>query len=44
MFGTDASGGLGLGLYQPYFRFLETLDEYFDYSSTPVPMQGRWKI
>ena len=31
-------------MYGPYFRFFETLDEYFDYSSTPIPMQGRWKI
>src|SRR5581483_4224439 len=44
MFGTDVSGGLGLGLYGPYFRFFETLDEYFDYASAPIPPQGRWKI
>ena len=44
MFGTDAAMGIGLPLYGPYFRFLETLDEYFDYSSAPIPTQGRWKI
>ena len=26
------------------FRWLETLDEYFDYAPTPTPPQGRWKI
>jgi predicted TIM-barrel fold metal-dependent hydrolase len=31
-------------LYQIYFRFLETDDEYFDYAPAPVPPQGRWKI
>ena len=44
MFGTDAQAGIGPGLYGPYFRFFETLDEYFDYSSAPIPTQGRWKI
>jgi predicted TIM-barrel fold metal-dependent hydrolase len=44
MFGTDVSGGLGPGLYGPYFRFFETLDEYFDYAGGPIPPQGRWKI
>ena len=44
MFGTDVSGGIGPGIYAPYFRFFETLDEYFDYASNPVPPQGRWKI
>ena len=43
MFGTDAQG-VNPGLYHPYFRFLETLDEDFDYASTPIPKQGRWKI
>jgi len=31
-------------MYRCYFRFLETADEYFDYSSAPTPPQGRWKI
>jgi Amidohydrolase len=43
MFGTDAQG-VNAGVYRPYFRFLETLDEHFDYSSSPIPRQGRWKI
>ncbi|MFL6445696.1 MAG: amidohydrolase family protein [Candidatus Sulfotelmatobacter sp.] len=31
-------------LYEIYFRFLETEDEYFDYAPAKVPPQGRWKI
>ena len=31
-------------LYQIYFRFLETEDEYFDYAPAAVPPQGRWRI
>ena len=31
-------------LYEIYFRFLETEDEYFDYAPWPVPPQGRWRI
>ncbi len=31
-------------LYEIYFRFLETEDEYFDYAPAPVPPQGRWRI
>ena len=31
-------------LYQIYFRFLETEDEYFDYAPAKVPPQGRWRI
>lgn len=30
--------------YAPYFRFLETADEYFPYGATEVPNQGRWGI
>jgi predicted TIM-barrel fold metal-dependent hydrolase len=52
LFGTDAVphgvetpqqifGGL---LYEIYFRFLETEDEYFDYAPARVPPQGRWRI
>jgi predicted TIM-barrel fold metal-dependent hydrolase len=52
MFGTDASPNspsvpqqiLIPEMYHCYFRFLETLDEYFDYSPSPVGPQGRWKI
>jgi predicted TIM-barrel fold metal-dependent hydrolase len=31
-------------LYQIYYRFLETDDEYFDYAPSKVPPQGRWRI
>ena len=31
-------------MYEIYFRFLETEDEYFDYAPSPVPPQGRWRI
>jgi predicted TIM-barrel fold metal-dependent hydrolase len=30
--------------YAPYFRFLETADEYFPYSPTEPGRQGRWRI
>src|SRR3954453_17506646 len=52
LFGTDAIPGgketpqqiFGDELYQIYYRFLETQDEYFDYAPAPVPPQGRWRI
>jgi predicted TIM-barrel fold metal-dependent hydrolase len=31
-------------LYEIYYRFLETDDEYFDYARAKVPPQGRWRI
>ena len=31
-------------LYEIYYRFLETADEYFDYAPAKVPPQGRWRI
>lgn len=31
-------------LYEIYYRFLETQDEYFDYAPARIPPQGRWKI
>jgi predicted TIM-barrel fold metal-dependent hydrolase len=31
-------------LYEIYYRFLETDDEYFDYAPASVPPQGRWRI
>src|SRR3989475_2920187 len=31
-------------LYEIYYRFLETEDEYFDYAPAQVPPQGRWRI
>ncbi|HTQ58484.1 MAG TPA: amidohydrolase family protein [Bryobacteraceae bacterium] len=52
MFGTDATPSesgtpqqdLKPELYQIYFRWLETLDEYFDYAPSRTPPQGRWRI
>lgn len=52
MFGTDATPTAGgtpqqdiqPAMYQIYFRWLETLDEYFDYAPSPTPPQGRWRI
>jgi predicted TIM-barrel fold metal-dependent hydrolase len=52
LFGTDAvpRGNdtpqqiFGEQLYEIYFRFLETEDEYFDYAPAPKPPQGRWLI
>jgi predicted TIM-barrel fold metal-dependent hydrolase len=51
VFGTDASASpgtpqqtFGETLYEIYYRFLETEDEYFDYSPAAVPPQGRWRI
>jgi len=52
MFGTDAiphgdeypQQVFGDALYQIYYRFLETEDEYFDYSPAHIPPQGRWRI
>jgi predicted TIM-barrel fold metal-dependent hydrolase len=31
-------------LYEIYYRFLETNDEYFDYAPARIPPQGRWRI
>jgi predicted TIM-barrel fold metal-dependent hydrolase len=52
IFGTDAVPNghetpqqiFGDQLYEIYYRFLETEDEYFDYAPAPVPPQGRWRI
>ncbi|MFN0122757.1 MAG: amidohydrolase family protein [Blastocatellia bacterium] len=52
LFGTDAVPHgdetpqqiFGEQLYEIYYRFLETEDEYFDYAPARVPPQGRWKI
>jgi predicted TIM-barrel fold metal-dependent hydrolase len=52
LFGTDAVPHgrqtpqqiFGDELYEIYFRFLETEDEYFDYAPAAVPPQGRWRI
>jgi predicted TIM-barrel fold metal-dependent hydrolase len=43
LFGTDA--GPSLDYYRTYYRFLETDDEYFDYTpGCGIPAQGRWNI
>jgi len=43
LFGTDS--GPSLEMYQLHFRFLETADEYFNYSThSPLGGQGRWRI
>lgn len=52
LFGTDAvphgdqypQQVFGDKLYEIYYRFLETEDEYFDYAPAKVPPQGRWRI
>lgn len=52
LFGTDATPHgdefpqqlFGDQLYEIYYRFLETDDEYFDYAPAKIPPQGRWKI
>jgi predicted TIM-barrel fold metal-dependent hydrolase len=52
LFGTDAVPEgfetpqqiFGEALYEIYYRFLETEDEYFDYAPAPKPPQGRWRI
>ena len=54
LFGTDAIPApegdetpqqvFGEALYEIYYRFLETEDEYFDYAPAPIPPQGRWRI
>ena len=52
LFGTDAvPGGHDFPqqifcdeLYDIYYRFLETEDEYFDYAPARIPPQGRWRI
>ncbi len=42
LFGTDL--GYDTGMYRLHYRFLETMDESFDYSTEEVPPQGRWQI
>jgi predicted TIM-barrel fold metal-dependent hydrolase len=42
LFGTDM--GPNPETYRIYYRFLETEDEYFNYSSSKIPPQGRWQI
>jgi predicted TIM-barrel fold metal-dependent hydrolase len=42
LFGTDL--GPDPDMYAIHYRFLETTDESFDYSTEDVPPQGRWQI
>ncbi|HEV3003993.1 MAG TPA: amidohydrolase family protein [Pirellulales bacterium] len=42
MFGTD--GPRAAGRLLPYWRFLETFDEYFPYAENDFPPQGFWHI
>lgn len=42
LFGSDF--GPHVEAYRIYYRFLETDDEYFNYSVGDVPLQGRWYI
>ncbi|NLF01844.1 MAG: amidohydrolase family protein, partial [Anaerolineales bacterium] len=42
LFGTDMTPRIEM--FRIHFRFLETADEYFDYSDAPIPPQGRWRI
>jgi len=52
LFGTDATihgddypqQVFGDKLYEIYFRFLESDDDYFDYAPAEIPPQGRWRI
>jgi predicted TIM-barrel fold metal-dependent hydrolase len=52
VFGTDAIPNgfdypqqvFSAALYEIYYRFLETEDDYFDYAPARVPPQGRWRI
>jgi predicted TIM-barrel fold metal-dependent hydrolase len=52
LFGTDAVPRgtdtpqqiFGDELYEIYYRFLETEDEYLDYAPARKPPQGRWRI
>jgi predicted TIM-barrel fold metal-dependent hydrolase len=52
LFGTDATPSgtefpqqlFNDQLYEIYYRFLETDDEYFDYAPSHIPPQGRWRI
>lgn len=41
LFGSDFTP-VDMDAYNIYYRFLETMDEYFPYGATDVPGQGRW--
>ena len=42
LFGTDMPANVNM--YQLYYRFLESDDEYFPYHLGDLPPQGRWNI
>ncbi len=42
LFGLDL--GPDVPSYRINYRFLETDDEYFNYNTGPIPLQGRWNI
>jgi len=42
LFGLDA--GPSRKEYRLYYRFLETDDEYFNYNTSEIPLQGRWYV
>jgi predicted TIM-barrel fold metal-dependent hydrolase len=42
LFGSDM--GPDLAAYRLAYRFLETDDEYFNYSAADLPLQGRWHV
>ena len=42
LFGSDM--GPDVEAYRIIFRFLETDDEYFNYSAAAIPLQGRWHV
>ena len=42
LFGSDM--GPDPEAYRLLYRFLETDDEYFNYSPAPLPTQGRWHV
>jgi predicted TIM-barrel fold metal-dependent hydrolase len=42
LFGLDL--GPDVPSYRINYRFLETADEYFNYNTGPIPLQGRWHI
>jgi len=42
LFGSDMSPDLDA--YRLYYRFLETHDEYFNYNTGDIPLQGRWYV
>jgi hypothetical protein len=42
LFGLDT--GIDVAAYRLSYRFLETDDEYFNYTVSEVPLQGRWYV